>query len=230
MKERIYSIPLTDALNENCGCILCTLEKKLEKDSIAYFLGPSLMEPDGRELTNKNGFCKPHMKMLLEGNHRLGIALMLETHLPEVIKGFSPRKKGGLFKRGYDLKLTAEKIYSAVRSCAVCGKISAQLTDAAENLVYLWNCEKDFKDRFEASEGLCLEHMALVLSVCERELQTKKAQNFAKMLYNLQKSRFSEICDDIHSFTLSFDYRNKEKPTEKVASSVNLAAERLVKL
>ena len=34
MKERIYSIPLTDALKENCGCILCTLEKQLEEYAV----------------------------------------------------------------------------------------------------------------------------------------------------------------------------------------------------
>ena len=30
MKERIYSIPLSEALEQNCDCILCSLEEKLE--------------------------------------------------------------------------------------------------------------------------------------------------------------------------------------------------------
>lgn len=227
MKERIYSIPLTDALKENCGCILCTLEKNLETNAIQYFLGPSLMEPDGRELTNKEGFCRRHMKMFLEGNHRLGLALMLETHIPDVIKNFKLKKKG-IFG-GYNMKETAEKIYAAEKSCAVCNKISSQLSDAAENLVYLWKQEEDFKKGFEDSFGLCLEHMALVLSVCEKELGIKKAAEFAKMLVKLQKRRFSEIQEDVHEFTLSFDYRNTQKPSEKVASSVNTAAQMLTK-
>ena len=225
MKERIYSIPLTDALRENCGCILCTLEKNLEENAIQYFLGPSLMEPDGRELTNKEGFCRRHMKMLLEGNHRLGLALMLETHIPEVINNFKLNKKG-LF--GYDIKETAQKLYSLKKSCAVCNKLSSQLSDAAENLVYLWKHEEDFKKGFEESCGLCLEHMALVLSVCEKELGIKAAE-FSKMLINLQKQKFAQIEEDVHEFTLSFDYRNTEKPSEKVASSVNTAAQMLVK-
>lgn len=226
MKERIYSIPLTDALRENCGCIMCTLEKNLEENAIQYFLGPSLMEPDGRELTNKEGFCRRHMKMLLEGNHRLGLALMLETHIPELIKNFKLKKKGVF--GSYDLKEASEKLYAAQKSCAVCNKLSSQLTDAARNLVYLWKQEEDFKKGFEESSGLCLEHMALVLSVCEKELGTK-ASEFAKMLVNLQKSRFTELKDDVHEFTLSFDYRNTQKPSEKVASSVNTAAQMLVK-
>lgn len=230
MKERIYSIPLTDALNENCGCILCTLEKKLEKDAITYFLGPSLMEPDGREITNRKGFCRPHMKMLVEGNNRLGLALMLETHLPEVIKAFKPEKKSGVLKFGYDLKLTAEKLYNLNKSCAVCEKLNSQLKDAAGNLVYLWDAEEDFKNKFEASSGLCLEHTALVFSVCEKELGMKKASEFAKKLSELQARCFKSVCEDVHAFTLSFDYRNKEKPSEKVNSSVNTAAEMLNKI
>lgn len=229
MKERIYSIPLTDALNEGCGCILCTLEKKLENDAIAYFLGPSLMEPDGRELTNKEGFCRRHMKMLLEGNHRLGVALMLETHLPEIIEKFKPEKKKGLFKEEYDIKLMAQKLFDAEKSCAVCNKLLSQLSDAAENLVYLWKNEPDFKELFENSSGLCLGHTALVLLACEKELGGKKKNEFVKMLSKLQEEKFSEIREDVHKFTLSFDYRNNETPSEKVSASVNTAAERLVK-
>ena len=62
MKERIYSIPLTEALEENSGCPLCTLEKKLQEQAVEYFLGPSMMEPDSREMTNEKGFCKNHKK------------------------------------------------------------------------------------------------------------------------------------------------------------------------
>ena len=86
MKERIYSIPLTEALEETRGCILCTLEKRLEEQAVLYFLGPSMMEPDSREITNKKGFCKSHMGMLFDKKNRLSLALMLETHVKELEK------------------------------------------------------------------------------------------------------------------------------------------------
>ena len=84
MKERIYSIPLTEALEGNSGCPLCTLEKKLQEQAVEYFLGPSMMEPDSREMTNEKGFCKNHIKMLFDRKNRLSLALMLETHIKSV--------------------------------------------------------------------------------------------------------------------------------------------------
>ena len=149
MKERIYSIPLTDALNEGCGCILCTLEKKLEADAAAYFLGPSLMEPDNRSLTNDRGFCRRHLSMLAEGNNKLGLALLLETHVVELSKKIEIKKNSGIFSKGYNIKEAAQSILCNVHSCAMCDKLNSQLGDAAGNLAYLWGKEPDFKEKFE---------------------------------------------------------------------------------
>ena len=124
MKERIYSIPLTDALRENCGCILCTLEKKLESDALEYFLGPSMMEPDGRELTNEKGFCRRHLPMLFEKGNRLGLALVLETYVKELSEKITVEKKNGFMKKGYDASLTAKKLTDAAVSCALCDKMN----------------------------------------------------------------------------------------------------------
>jgi len=58
MKEKIYTIPVTDAFNTDCECPMCVLEKKLEDENIEYVLGPFLMEPEGRMETNENGFLQ----------------------------------------------------------------------------------------------------------------------------------------------------------------------------
>lgn len=229
MKERIYSIPLTDALNEGCGCILCSIEKKLEEDAVTYFLGPSLMEPDNREMTNDKGFCRRHMNMLLEGNHRLGLALMLETHVKELSKKLDIKKKSGIFSKGVDTDMMSRDIYNAVQSCALCDKLNAQMADAAGNLAYLWDKESDFRTKFESSAALCPEHMALTLSVCSKELSSKKQNEFVQMLISQQKATLSSLYGDLHSFTLSFDYRNTGKPDKNVADSVPRAVKHLTK-
>lgn len=229
MKERIYSIPLTDALNENCGCILCSIEKKLEEDGVTYFLGPSLMEPDNREMTNDKGFCRRHLNMLLDGNHRLGLALILETHVKELSKKLEMKNKTGIFSKGTDTKKMSEDALSTVHSCALCDKLSSQMKDAAGNLAYLWNEESDFKAKFESSSALCPEHMALALSVCDKELGGKKRDEFAKMLLSQQKKALDSLYDDLHAFTLSFDYRNTGKPDKNVSESVQRTVRHLTK-
>ena len=84
MKETIYTIPLTEAFHTDCECPFCCLVKKLTAEQIDSFLGPSLMEPDIRTMTNESGFCREHLSMLYASkSNRLGLALILHTHTQE---------------------------------------------------------------------------------------------------------------------------------------------------
>ncbi|HHT76721.1 MAG TPA: ABC transporter substrate-binding protein, partial [Clostridiaceae bacterium] len=64
MKEKIYTIPVNDAYQSGCACPLCQLEADVEKSTLEYFLGASLMEPDTRIATNQSGFCHEHFKKM----------------------------------------------------------------------------------------------------------------------------------------------------------------------
>ena len=89
--EKIYTIPVNDAYSSSCACPLCALKAKVEADSLDYYLGPSLMEPDNRVLTNKSGFCGDHLnKMFGREINRLGMGLMLHTHIQDVKKETDP--------------------------------------------------------------------------------------------------------------------------------------------
>lgn len=230
MKERIYSIPLAEALEETQGCILCTLEKRLEEQAVEYFLGPSMMEPDSRKITNEKGFCKRHMGMLFDKKNRLSLALMLETHVKELEKNLNIPKKSGLFSKESPAKLLSDGIYRRISSCALCDKLDSQMRDAAGNLSYLWDKDEDFRKMFENSEGLCLEHMALTARACEKEISGKKREEFLSMLAERQKEKLSSVYNDLHEFTLSFDYRNADKElTSAQKESVHTAVKHLTK-
>ena len=87
--EQIYTIPVNEAFDKSladpaCGCPFCTLYKKLQSDNLDIILGASMMEPDIRIKTNKLGFCGKHYSMMFEKKNRLGLALMLESHLDEL--------------------------------------------------------------------------------------------------------------------------------------------------
>lgn len=229
MKEHIYTIALTDAISEGCSCVMCTLEKKLEQEAVNYFLGPSLMEPDGRTITNEKGFCRRHMYMLFDQNNRLGLGLTLETHLTELIKSFRPVKKSGLFSNSYDAVESGKKLSALSQSCALCDKLNEQLNHAARNFAFLISTEEEFKNNFTQTDGLCLEHMGLIVSQAEKELSGKKLTEFIDFIYDIQVKKYTALQEDVHFFTLSFDYRNTEAPSQKVASSVQSAVEQLSK-
>ena len=230
MKEHIYSIPLTDALKENCGCILCTIEKKLEDDALNYFLGPAMMEPDTREITNEKGFCRRHLPMLFDKGNRLGLALVLETHVKELSSKMVAEKQSGFMKKGHDATLTANKLLNCAKSCALCDKMNAQMKDAAGNLAYLWEQNSDFRDLFMLQGTLCPEHAGLVLSVCDKEISGKLRDAFIDSILFSQKKQLDGMYKDLHDFALSFDYRNTDKPlSDKASKSVETAVKYLSK-
>ena len=230
MKEHIYSIPLTEALEEKCDCILCSLEEKFEEQAADYFLGASMMEPDAREITNEKGFCRRHLKMLFEKQNRLSLALTLETHVKELSRKIDVKKKEKFFSKDTTASLTSKNISSLACTCALCDKLNHELALAAGNLAYLWGKNKDFKKMFEESNGLCLEHTALAVKMCESELSGKKKEQFISMLVEKEKEALSRLYKDLHGFTLSFDYRyakNELTPEEK--GSVQSAIKHLSK-
>lgn len=60
MKEKIYTIPLNDAVNADDECPFCFIERVVEQDLLDFVLGSgsSYMESDVREITDRTGFCQ----------------------------------------------------------------------------------------------------------------------------------------------------------------------------
>ena len=86
MRERIYTIPVNMAFEKKCGCPFCTLENELEHNEVDSIMGASMMEPDIRIQTNKLGFCNRHFNMMFGMKNRLGLGLILESHLDKLSK------------------------------------------------------------------------------------------------------------------------------------------------
>ncbi|MCD8049613.1 MAG: DUF6062 family protein [Clostridia bacterium] len=233
MQERIYSIPLTDALNEDCDCVMCRVAKTIEDSNIEYFLGPSMMEPECRMVTNNRGFCPRHLTKLYEWGNRLSLALMLDTHIEEMRGRLKRRTKhfkvsgigsGGAKKSVEKLTDELDKIVS---SCAVCDKMNKEVRAAAGNLVYLWDQESEFRRKFAESKGLCMPHMKLVLEESANELTGRKLEEFVRELCNLQSSRLDELNEDVHWFTQKYDYRNQDAPWGNAKDALPRAVKRL---
>lgn len=84
MEEKLYTIPVMDAFKVDCECPLCKMRDDIENDNISFAMGPSYMEDYIRFETDEKGYCTRHVKKLYEYNNRLGLALIMETHLKNV--------------------------------------------------------------------------------------------------------------------------------------------------
>ena len=82
MKEKLYTIPLNDAINANDECPFCYIERNVEQDLLDFVLGSgsSYMESDVREATDKAGFCRNHFKKMFDYGNTLGNGWILKTH------------------------------------------------------------------------------------------------------------------------------------------------------
>lgn len=86
MRDDITSIPISEVFEPRDGCPICRLRNTLEDRVVEYITGAAMMEPDVRIETNKQGFCIDHYRMMLKKRNRLGVALILESHLDEMEK------------------------------------------------------------------------------------------------------------------------------------------------
>ena len=86
MADSIYTIPINEIFETECGCPVCAMRNTLEQRCIEYIMGAAMMEPDVRIETNRLGFCKEHLGMMLAQRNRLSLALTLQTHLDEIRK------------------------------------------------------------------------------------------------------------------------------------------------
>lgn len=95
MKEVLYDIPVNDIFDSPCECAICAMKKKLDDDEVAFAMGPSYMEDDIRLTTDEIGFCASHIKMMYHFENRLGLGLILQSHMNKTIHKIENLQKKG---------------------------------------------------------------------------------------------------------------------------------------
>ena len=217
MKERIYTIPINDAFDLDTECPVCEFESKEERERIEYTLGASMMEPDARIFTNERGFCKRHTSMLFSCENKLSLALVLKTHIDDLMKSFdevcklssADSKKGGIFGKNKDYPIDNIENLITLRadSCAVCEQLDDIMDKFIENILFLYETEPDFKQKFLSSKGFCLNHYKLLITKAKKHLKANTLKEFCVNLSKLEKENFLRLNEEIDWFTKKFDYR-----------------------
>lgn len=219
MKEKIYTIPITESFEQDSECPFCFLEKKLEKELVEYALGPAMMEPDYRIVSNEKGYCNKHFSMMLAMPNKLSLALVLETHLKNVrekLEKFEAKvltmesKKKGLLKKNKNTVLTSisDETKKITETCVICDKLKETMDRYIDVFFYMWEKDKEFQSKVINSKGFCLKHFSTIINSAENSLKNPSA--FLKEVFKTETENLKRINDDIHRFTLKFDYRNKD--------------------
>ena len=224
MDEQLYAIPVNDAFDADSECPVCVMYKSLEQNAIDFAMGPSYMEDDVRMQTNKTGFCSKHVSMMYDCQNRLGLALMLHTHMQQVIREAEKlQKKGrasaGLFKKS-EGSAVAAYMKQLEKSCFICDRIDNTFDRYIDTIFYLYRSDENFRRKFAASKGFCNCHYGLVYEAAGRHLSGNELQEFTKLLDRLYLENMKRVCDDIEWYTDKFDYRNVDAPWKNSKDAV----------
>jgi len=205
--EQIYTIPVNEAFeksrdDQSCGCAFCTLFNMLEENELEMILGGAMMEPDIRMKTNEQGFCKTHYDMMFTRKNRLGLALMMESHLIEIMK----KTQGGVFANPV---AALEKLDG---SCYTCGRIEYSFSKMIETAVHLWETDPDFKPKAMSQPYFCLPHYQRFVSTAKARMNKKKYADFYENVSTLENAYIEQIKEDVSWFCKKFDYRFADEP------------------
>ncbi len=221
--EQIYTIPVNEAFdaaaeNPACGCPLCSLYNKLEENELELILGASMMEPDVRQKTNQLGFCHRHYGMMFGRKNRLGLALMLESHLDQVAHDLAGEGLSALFTgAGAD---AIKKVGRLTESCYVCARVEHNLSRMLETVLLLYRTDAAFRRKLAAQPCFCLPHYHRLLSLAKESLGKKEFAAFFEVVAAVQRTYAATLREDVSWFCKKFDYRYQDEPWKNAKDAV----------
>ena len=134
----------------------------------------------------------------------------------EKLEGLEKRaascEKRGLFGGGDGLEGVARELEDMCHTCVICGDIQSHMERYFYTFLHLWKTDAAFREKWQASRGVCLPHAADLLFCSQKHLSGSARREFATSLLSLVKANLVQDEKDLEWFTLKFDYRNQQKP------------------
>lgn len=222
MKEKLYTIPLNDAVNADDECPFCYVERKLEQDLLDFVLGngASYMESDIRADTDKAGFCRTHFQKMIQYGNTLGNGWILKTHYQKVLsemeqqfQNYHPVKMGFFEKRKAAQERSnpiAQWTQEKKDSCYICSRFQKEYPRYLDTFLYLYEKNPEFKEKILSGKGFCLTHFGDLCEHAERKLPPQAKQEFFPPLFALMRKNMDRLYEDIRWLIEKFDYENKD--------------------
>jgi hypothetical protein len=236
MKEKIYTIPLSEAFLSGDECPFCHLERDAEQRAIRFTLGPSAsyMEPEIREKTTQFGFCREHYKKMFDFSNPLGSALIMQSHVAAILEELEvqreapiPAGKRGLFSRkGTENQPMAQWAKQRVSTCFLCDSVEQTMDRYFATFFYLLS-EPEFRSRVENSNSFCMHHFAQLLETAQEELPERHREWFYTKVIPGMEENLRRVKGDLDWFVAKFDYRNASADWKNSRDAVKRTMQKL---
>ena len=238
MKEKLYTIPLNDAVNANDECPLCFSRREIENDQLDYVLGScaSYMESDMRDKTDEAGFCQKHFQDMFDFGNTLGNGWILKTHYLKVIselenefKNFSPNKLsfGDKLKGKKASNSLVDYINKRNDSCFICREVDNIFQCYIDTFFYLYKNDSEFKEKIKNGKGFCLTHFGNLCEAADVKLSADEQKEFYSMMSNIMVENFKRMQEDVSWLVDKFNYQNHDKDWKNSKDAVQRGMQKL---
>ncbi|MBE3133181.1 MAG: hypothetical protein IMZ55_06890 [Acidobacteria bacterium] len=234
-----------DAYAAGGECPLCSLRDHAERTYTQSFRGNRVMEPSVRQKTNETGFCPEHYRGLYAGEGKLGLALVVHTHLQEKLPeiraaleaavngaaaghgaGARRGRKGGS-EGAQRLDAIAAQLSSLRDRCFICDMLEADLERYAFTILYLWQKDPEFPPVLRASRGFCLSHFLLMLGRAREILRGESLARWLGEVVPLMSGSLEKLEKDLFAFTQLHQGTNRSLGTEEERSALARTLQKL---
>lgn len=225
VKETIVTIPINDLFAPKDGCPLCRMENMLEEQYCEFITGDAMMEPSVRVETNKKGFCHRHFSRMTQVGQKLPNALILESHLQEILEQHMPKKAGKPDKK------QLEALGEMLSSCYVCDRVERDMLHLMATVFAEWSKGGEFRNTFRDQPFICLNHYRFMMSAASSKggVPSKQLAEFHADTLELVKNYLETLKKDISHFVTMFDYRSKGQEWGTSIDSIERSIEFLTK-
>lgn len=239
MKEKLYTIPLNDAVNAMDECPFCYVERNIEQDLLDFCLGSgsSYMESDVREATDKEGFCRMHFKKMFDYGNTLGNAWILKTHykrmnqeLQKITSSYAPTKisfRDRIKKSGESSNPVGMWVKEKVESCYICSRYRDTYERYLDTFFVMYQRDEEFKKKIASGKGFCLSHFGDLCDAADRKLSEKEKAEFFPMIFRVMEENMNRLFEDVSWMVEKFDYRNQDADWKNSKDAIQRGMQKL---
>ncbi len=209
MRERIYTIPLTEVIVPGRGCPFCLLAARAESALLRVYLDGMLVDIDWRGRVLENWLCHRHLTGMQAETRKLGGAIVAQALLCSALTALE--RPGG-----------EAPLPSWGSSCLACQDIERTLVHHADSFLLTWLAEPEFRQSVARADPFCLPHLALIHRLAGRLPRRKRAPLRAELL-RLEEAALRPLLEKVDWFVRKFDARFKDAPWDGAEDAVERA-------
>ncbi|WP_306765957.1 DUF6062 family protein [Oceanotoga teriensis] len=197
----MQDIPINDAFMIDGKCPLCYIKDQIEEQIISKVLSNDmLISDDFVEDLKKYGFCKEHLKRLLNKNDRLSLGIILNFQFNIEIENIE--KNNGLNFRDKILK----KELNNDKECYICKYSEDLMPIYLNNIIKMYEEKPDFRSLFDESDGFCINHYNQLIN------HNRIKKDMKKSLKELEIKVLKNIQSDLKYYLEKFEFKNRDLP------------------